>query len=90
MKFEWDEKKGEVNRLKHGVDFKTAVEIWQDEKRIEIQVPHPVEDRNVAIGQIRNKLWTAIYTLRGDAIRLISVRRARKEETRLYGKEEAG
>lgn len=88
MNFEWDDKKSEVNKEKHGIDFKTAKEIWLDENRVEICTSHPIENRNIIIGHVHNKLWTAIYTVRGDATRLISVRRARKKEAKLYGKKE--
>jgi hypothetical protein len=36
------------------------------------------------IGKIEKKLWSAIFTLRSDAIRIISVRRARKKEAKFY------
>jgi uncharacterized DUF497 family protein len=55
-----------------------------------INVPHPVEDRGIIIGKYQEKLWTAIFTLRGDAIRIISVRRARGKEAKLYEKERDG
>ncbi len=42
------------------------------------------------IGTIEGIIWTAIYTLRGDVIRIISVRRARKKEVSLYEKEVSG
>ncbi len=42
------------------------------------------EARFLAIGRIEGKHWTAICTLRGEAIRIISVRRARKEEVDYY------
>jgi uncharacterized DUF497 family protein len=87
MKFEWDNDKSNSNKMKHGIDFETAKNIWLDENRIEIHAPHPVENRGIIIGKHNNKLWTAIYTLRGDAIRIISVRRARKKEAMLYEKE---
>lgn len=90
MRFKWDDEKSEANRTKHGIDFETAKEMWLDENRVEISAPHPVEDRNILIGRAHNKLWTAVYTLRGGAIRLISVRRARQKEARLYEKERAG
>ena len=38
------------------------------------------EARFLAIGRIESKHWTAICTMRGEVIRIISVRRARKEE----------
>jgi len=89
MKFEWDAKKSSANKIKHGIDFETAKNIWLDENRVEIHAPHPVEDRRIIIGKHHNKVWTAICTMRGNAIRIISVRHARKKEAELYDKEKA-
>ena len=85
MEFEWDENKSRVNKSKHGIDFNTATELWNDQDRIEIQTNFQAENRNVLFGKIKDKLWTAIFTRRVDAIRIISVRRARKKEAKLYG-----
>ena len=84
MEFEWDEKKSRANKLKHGIDFHAATKLWNDQDRIEIQTNFPAEERNALIGKIGDKLWTAIFTRRVDAIRIISARRARKKETKLY------
>ena len=84
MKFEWDEKKSRANKSKHGIDFDTAAELWSDPDRIEIQTNFSNENRNALIAKIGDKLWTAIFTRRQDAIRIISVRRARKKEAKLY------
>jgi len=84
MEFEWDENKSRVNNSKHGIDFNTATGLWNDQDRIEIQTNFPSENRNALIGKIEDKLWTAIFTRRVYAIRIISVRRARKKETELY------
>jgi uncharacterized DUF497 family protein len=88
MKFEWDAAKSKANKEKHGIDFETAKELWLDDHRIEIDAPHPVEERNIIIAKLHGKLWTAVYTMRSDAIRIISVRRSRRKEAELYGKEE--
>jgi uncharacterized DUF497 family protein len=79
MRFEWDVAKNSVNRVKHGIDFEIANGLWLDENRIEIQAPHPIENRRIIIGKLQGKLWTAVYTIRGDAIRIISVRRSQRE-----------
>jgi uncharacterized DUF497 family protein len=84
MKFEWDEKKSRANKSKHGIDFNTSIELWNNQDRIEIQTNFPAENRNALIGKIRDKLWTAIFTRRVDAIHIISVRRSRKKEAKLY------
>ena len=84
MEFEWDEKKSRANKSKHGIDFNLAIELWKDRDRIEIQTNFTSENRNALIGKIGGKHWTAIFTRREDAIRIISVRRARKREAGLY------
>jgi uncharacterized DUF497 family protein len=77
MKFEWDENKNRSNKEKHGIDFEAAAQLWIDNNRIEIQTAFSDENRSILIARIENRLWTAIFTKRGDAIRIISVRRAR-------------
>jgi uncharacterized protein len=84
MSFEWDPGKSKANKEKHGIDFETAEILWSDDNRVEIHVSYPVEDRWILIGQKDNKLWTAIFTVRGNAIRIISVRRSRKKEADFY------
>lgn len=90
MKFEWDTSKRESNEKKHGINFETAKELWMDENRVEIHAPHPLEDRIILIAKHVDKIWTAIYTIRQDAIRLISARRAKEKEVDLYEKKGAG
>ena len=84
MSFEWDPEKSKANEEKHGIDFETARILWADDNRVEIHVPYPVEDRWILIGRKDIKLWTAIFTVRGNVIRIISVRRSRKKEADLY------
>ena len=90
MRFEWDAEKDRSNLLKHGIDFEDAKNLWLDENRIQIRAPYPVEDRGILISKYKEKLWTAIFTMRGDATRIISVRRARRKEAKLYEKETTG
>jgi len=86
MKFVWDENKNRANSAKHGIDFETATLLWNDEHRVEIYTKFPDENRSIMIGRIKAKLWAAIFTQREEAIRIISVRRARRKETALYEK----
>jgi len=90
MKFEWDPDKSLSNKAKHGIDFLSARGLWKDDNRIEVHAPYPVEDRIVLIARYAGKLWAAVYTLRGETVRIISVRRARKREVELYEKENPG
>ena len=91
MKFEWDSRKSNANRDKHGIDFESAKALWLDENRIEIEAPHPIEERRILIAHFQGKFWTAVFTIREEStIRLISVRRSREKEIELYEKERIG
>ncbi len=87
MEFEWDDEKSRT-KIKHGIEFDVAKELWNDSNRVEIQTPYPLENRSILIGKSGKKLWTAIFTYRGNAMRIISVRRAREQEVKLYGEKE--
>ena len=84
MKFEWDNKKSALNKQKHGISFEDAEKLWADTSRVEIRADFPAETRYILIGKIRRTFWTAIYTMRGESIRIISVRRSRDKEKMLY------
>ncbi len=84
MEFEFDLRKSKLNKSKHGIDFVEAQKLWNDEFRIVIPARTIDEARYLLIGKISEKCWSAIFTYRGEAIRLISVRRSRKEEIELY------
>jgi len=84
IQFEWDDKKSSSNKIKHGIAFDTAKDLWNDSNRVKIETSYSIEERTILIGKVKNKLWTAIFTQREDTIRIISVRRARKRETKLY------
>lgn len=75
--FEFDAEKSESNQAKHGIDFVEAQEIWNDENRVEITVRSNIEQRYQLVGIARGVLWSVIWTNRNDAVRIISVRRAR-------------
>ena len=84
MEFEFDPKKSESNKQKHGIDFYEAQELWDDPDFIEIPVMTSDEPRFLVIGKISEKHWSGIITYRSGKIRIISVRRSRKEEVELY------
>ena len=90
MKFDWDPDKNQINMKKHGISFPDARTLWDDPDRLEIEAPFPLENRFILIGKINNSYWTAIYTIRKGAIRIISVRRSRKKEKDFYEKEKSG
>jgi hypothetical protein len=84
MEFEFDPKKSATNKTKHGIDFIEAQALWNDPNSIEIPVKTNNKPRFVVIGTISEKHWSAVITYRSDRIRIISVRRSRKEEVDLY------
>jgi len=84
MKFEFDQAKSQANRLKHGIDFIDAQALWNDSALLEIPAKTADEPRFLVIGRIGQKHWSAVITYRGDAIRLISVRRSRIEEVKFH------
>ena len=84
MDFEFDGSKSTPNREKHGIDFTEAQQLWQDEDCLEIPARTEDEPRYVLIASLRHKLWSAFFTYQNGRIRLISVRRARKEERAFY------
>ncbi|MCI8899593.1 MAG: BrnT family toxin [Lachnospiraceae bacterium] len=85
MTFEWDEDKNKINLEKHGIDFETAILVFNDMQRIEIfDLEHSVEeDRYNTIGMVYDVLFV-VYTERKDNIRLISARLATKTERSIY------
>ena len=84
LDFEYDNNKSTSNLKKHGIDFISAQELWTDSELIELRVKSKDEPRFLVIGLIAKKHWSAVITYRGDVIRIISVRRSRKKEVKLY------
>jgi hypothetical protein len=82
--FEYDPEKSETNQSKHGIDFNRAQFLWSDEERVVVPARSTTEPREAIVAELDGTLWTAIYTLRGDVIRIISVRRSRDEERKGY------
>ena len=84
MDFEFDAAKSAANLEKHGIDFVGAQALWSDSDRLEIPTRSLDESRTQVIGRIGDVVWSAFITMRGDRIRIISVRRARDEEKAAY------
>lgn len=85
MEFEWDEQKRTSNLRKHDVDFADVTSMFRgyileyyDDRY------NYGEERFIAIGQTDGKMFFVVYTVRDNVIRLISARRANKNERRDY------
>lgn len=86
MVFEWNEKKNEVNKKKHGIGFEDAVFVFQDPFSMETyDRKHSTgsEDRWQIIGFAERFLYV-VYTERSGNIRIISARLATNEEINAY------
>jgi hypothetical protein len=86
MRYEWDQAKNELNIRRHGIDFLDVPAMFQ----------HPMvtfldqrqdygEDRWLGIGILRTIVAVVVFTERGkDTIRIISARKATKNEEDIY------
>jgi len=86
MKFDWDKKKNAINIKKHGIDFSDVVDIFN----------HPMltagdniadydEERWIGIGWLKALVGVVVYTERiGNTVRIISARKATKQEVKKY------
>lgn len=83
MQFEYDREKSEANKAKHGIDLEEAQALW-DDNTVCACLRYKAEPRYAYVGTINGKCWTAIITYRGFNVRIISVRRSRKDEERIY------
>ena len=79
--YEWNDTKRQKNLSIHGVDF-SAIESFQwEDALVEPDVRNLYgENRYRAIGLINGRLHLAVFTLRGENFRIISLRKANKRE----------
>jgi uncharacterized protein len=86
VQFEWDENKNQTNIRKHGIDFRDAIDVFN----------HPVltwpdgredygEERWIALGWMKALMGVVIYVeRRADTVRIVSARKATRQETKRY------
>jgi len=84
MDFEFDSRKGEANKRKHGIDFIQVQALWEDPELLEVPARTEDEARYLVIGMIDDKHWSCVITYRDERVRIISARRSRKGEVLLY------
>jgi uncharacterized DUF497 family protein len=86
MEIEFDTDKDDVNKNKHGVSLAFAANVMADPHRVEIldlRFDYG-EERWAVFGTVEGRVWICVYTLRGNACRVISVRKANDRETKQY------
>ncbi len=87
MEFEWDPDKSEANLKKHGVSFHEASTVFGDPLAITFNDPdHSIgEHRFLTFGHSRlNQLLVVVHTEQHGETRIISARRATKQERKIY------
>ena len=91
LRFEWDENKNQINQSKHGISFDEAKTVFYDERALVIDDPEhsETEDRFIILGiSDKTRLLVVCHCYRESdmVIRLISARKATKNESKYYGK----
>lgn len=85
MSVEWDPAKAKANWVKHGVMFSDAVTVLDDPNALTMKDERSPEERWVAIGADDiGRILVVVFTWRGEALRLISARRATSRERSQY------
>jgi uncharacterized DUF497 family protein len=85
MRVEFDQAKRDVTLAERGLDFADAINVFEgrsitfeDERRAY------GESRFITIGELGERMVVIVWTPRGDARRIISMRRANDREQALY------
>ena len=85
MKFEWDEAKRKSNIEKHGIDFVDASVLFQNVTlTIEDDRFDYGEERLVTFGILKGRVLAVVHTEDEGSIRIISMRKATKNEEKEY------
>ena len=84
-RIQWDEQKNKLNLQKHGLSLKAARLVFADQNRLEWpDTKHSdEEERYKVLGKV-GKVILVICTYRGEAVRLISARKATAKEKEVY------
>lgn len=95
IRFEWDENKNQTNKVKHGIDFEEAKTVFYDDDAIVFDDPeHSMEEERFLILGIskHENLCIVSHCYRGEdnIIRIISARKATRNETKTYNKYAGG
>jgi hypothetical protein len=87
MIYEWDDAKRAQNLKKHGLDFSVIAWFgWESAAIVQDTRREYREPRFVAFGYVEGRMLTVVFTARGEAIRIISIRKSNLREVKAYGK----
>lgn len=83
--FEWDERKSAATFELRGIDFEIASYIWDGPRTEKIDDRKDYgEVRYVTFGAVDDQVLAVVYTMRNDVIRIISARKANRDEREAY------
>ncbi len=83
MEFEYDIAKSEANKVKHGISFEEAQEMWML-PGVMVSARSENEERFLFIGIWQGKYYSCVFTWRKEAARIISVRRSWEKEIKIF------
>jgi uncharacterized protein len=90
LRFEWDERKSAANKRKHGVSFDEAETVFYDDRALFSEDPDEEDEARFVLLGLSAGLRTLVvchcYRENESIIRIISARKAHKEERRDYDK----
>lgn len=85
MPIEFDPNKDQTNQAKHGVSLALAESFDMEAAQITPDTRFAyTEERMIALGPIGDRIYVLIYTMRGDVMRVISLRKANRREVLSY------
>jgi uncharacterized protein len=84
MDFEWSEAKRIAVLETRGLDFIDAEALFDGRAIYTVASPRFAEERWLSVGELNGRLVAVVWTQRGEAIRIITTRRARDEEKERY------
>jgi uncharacterized DUF497 family protein len=86
LEYEWDSAKAASNLRKHGISFPYATRVFLDphrQERLDTREEYG-EERWIVLGRVDEFVLVVVYTLRGSNIRLISARKADRNDYGIY------
>lgn len=85
MKLEWDNQKNLANFKKHGLSFEDAKAVFDSETITFLDDRQDYgEERFITLGTLIGRVVVLVHTLRGENIRIISMRKANEREKKIY------
>lgn len=87
MRFEWDARKNTVNIAKHGIDFADVPEMFKEPMLVKSDARNDYgEDRWIGMGWLGTVVAVVVFVERKEVIRVISARKAAKNEIQEFKK----